>query len=172
MKIKNLLLLMLAIALNSCSSDSETTNIESVSNSEFLSKVDSKWPSSGSVSVHWEIGRKSRDCDGFGICRYVKTVVTINPISVDLGQLRQTNTFYGNAHKLDENQMLVILDPTSREYINEYFGSNNLIFEEDTEFDFSDLGIGFDNFIVKANTIPILYDEETKQYGFILVNNK
>ena len=40
---------MLAIALNSCSSDSETTNLESVSNSEFLSKVDSKWPSSGSV---------------------------------------------------------------------------------------------------------------------------
>lgn len=52
--------------------------------------------------------------------------------------------------------MLVILDPTSREYINEYFGSNNLIFEEDTEFDFSDLGIGFDNFIVKANTIPYI----------------
>lgn len=57
MKIKKILLLMFAIAFYSCSSDSETTNVESVSNSEFLSRVDSKWPSSGSVSVHWEIGR-------------------------------------------------------------------------------------------------------------------
>ncbi|WP_291113739.1 hypothetical protein [Flavobacterium sp. UBA6135] len=172
MKIGKIFLLMFAISIFSCSSENDTVESESLSNSEQNTNFEARWPSSGSVSVHWEIGRKSRDCDGIGICRYTKTIIKIDPITVDLSQLRATNTFYGEAIKIDSDSLLVVVDPTSRIYINEFFGDDSIIFEEDTEFNFSDLSLGFDNFNVKAGTFPILYDEETKQYGFILVNSK
>lgn len=171
MKIKIVLLCSFVIIAFGCSKDSvmEDSAIRLNSNSVENEATSAKLPG-GSVTVKWEIGRKSRGCDGFGICRRTSTVIEIEPLPpVDIELFRRGQFFYGDLHKVNRDQVLISVGNTARQYIHEYFGGYYLQFDEDMYFDFTDVGAA-SNFRVATGVYPMAYDPDDAKYYITLDN--
>ncbi len=171
MKIKSLLLCLLVLLAFSCSEDSvnDSSTIKYNSNSPESYATSAKLPG-GSVTIKWEIGRKCRGCDGFGICRRTSTVIEIEPLPpVDIELFRRGQFFYGDLHKVNTDQVLISVDNIARQYIFEYFGGYYLQFDEDMYFDFSDVRAA-SNFRVRTGVYPMAYDIDSEKYYITLDN--
>ncbi len=156
----------------SCSEDSS-------SNSETSTLQLKGDPPSGNVKTVWTIGRKSRNCDGIGICSYKKTVVTVEGVSVDLSKLKEEKVTFTYTYvpqpmsqgpKSLREKMRIDFEDTSLQYVDEVFGGYQIIMEEDTTFDTSEIADMPATFTVAAGTYSLDISPETGLYGVTFEN--
>lgn len=173
MKAKILFCTLLFSALTaltvSCSNDTNPSS----ENQSFQFKDDDGL--SGSVKTVWTIGRKSRNCFGIGICKYVKTVVKVEDIEVDLSKLKQEKIIYTvtvpkSLSTGGKVAMLWQIRDASYDYIQEYFHGEHIIFEEDTQFNTSEIP-GFEKtFTIAKGTYPLAYNPNSDAYEVMFEN--
>jgi|SRR5690554_4194992 len=169
---KNLVYYLFALiamfVVSSCSTD-ETSSLIETSASEYQYTTYG-WPSSGSVAVSWSIGRKSRNCQGIGICKREKTIVKLEDLTIDVEELIKTFSFYSNVIVKDENNLLLEVDPISAECIEALYGKSSIILEEDFVFEkdgFEELGLNED-FIMPTGEYELTFNNSTGFYDVLI----
>lgn len=164
---------LFAISFTSCSNDSDQT--ENNQNNQMVMKSD--WPKvkEGGVKTVWTIGRKSRNCDGIGICRHEKTS---GYIKFEQGTLNFTITKSSADRDVlayvspapNSNGFSLLIDDAGMEKVKKYFGTEALVLEEDYQFTLqdydSDVEVNID-YLIKAGTYNFSYDSTYGCYEIV-----
>ena len=85
---------------SSCSEDI-TINEAPIEDTSILATK--SWPSKGSVTVAWSIGKKSKSCRGVGICKRTKTEVDLDGLEIDIMELEKTLSYYSKVSNSNES---------------------------------------------------------------------
>lgn len=156
----------------SCSEDS-TSSSES---NEMQLKGD---PPSGSVRTVWKLGRNSRNCKGIGICHYIKTVVGVEGVNIDLSKLKEEKVIFNYTYpgptpmpgpKSLKQSLRMDFEGANLDYLVEMFGGYKIIMEEDTTFDTSEIPDMPATFTVAAGTYDMDISPSTGLYGVTFQN--
>lgn len=183
---KNTILLLAfvlgTLSFNSCSEEQLQEEQLQVENSQELMKsAESDWPKIKEIGVKtkWTIGRKSKNCRKLGICKLkeVKPYIKFETKNANLNQNsdlegREISAFVSVSPSRDAFSFLV--DEENLGYVQDYFGGNKLILEEDYLLEpeeSTDLGVE-QNFILKAGEYEFIFDENYDYYEVIFTNNK
>ena len=120
----------------------------------------------GSISTTWTIGRKSKNCHRFGICKLEKVTITIAEGDVP----NSDGDFYGKVSNNGKKQIELVVDSNNIERIKKAFGGESLILEEDFTIDDVDLlkQLGLDKYTLKSGTYNFEYDKVTSKYRLVL----
>jgi hypothetical protein len=121
----------------------------------------------GSVEVTFEIGRKSKGCEGFGICKVTKVKIKIEEIS--LKSRTNTKTFNGTISSV-KGKLLLSINKDEANIVKEYFNGIQLIIEEEYLVDdrevLKDLGVS--NITVGVGTYNFKFNENNQTYELFL----
>jgi hypothetical protein len=166
-------------ALVSCSSDSESSvDVQNDSFNAALAQRDGD----PDVKVTWKFGRRSRNCDGIGICRYESTTVGIGGVDIKVDEaIKQVQTTVKaikaslrtaeGASTASKSIRIEFVDQPSADWAQRYFGGRAIILGEDFQFDTTAMGLDIvQNFTAPAGSYPITYDAESGLYGFTFVS--
>ncbi len=174
---KILLLFVATFFVLSCSKDSTDSSNNSIPLSETL-KSSSETEASrlkitgGSITV--SIGRKSRDCDGFGICVIKQVSVTVDDNYTLTYNNQNRASVKCNYETTDTKNFYLNFDETIINDLIDLQGSSNFIFEEDFVIDSQSattMGL-VQNFTIAQGTYPIVYNSETKLYEVLLTDSR
>ncbi len=116
------------------------------------------------IGTTWEIGRKSRNCDGFGICRLKEVVIHIGETGAD--DPGKTN-FHSDVYINPKTGLLDIkIDDFNMNKIKAYFGDNLLILEEDCVIDDQNLldSLSVKGYTLKKGIYKFVLNKETSLY--------
>lgn len=131
-----------------------------------------------------EIGRKSRDCKGLGVCAQRISSVTVWDLTINIDALRrQGNTL--NVTPIPIKTPIDEIDPNAirfdflgeayYDYIEEIFGEHSIILEEDVVLDSALInGLPFeisDDFRISEGIYPVNFDNESGFYYVTFYNN-
>jgi hypothetical protein len=176
-KIKLLSIVILSVIVYSCTSN-EMINPEPNETSEIIDSDLARIKEAG-IKTYWSIGRKSRNCEGFGICKlkkvvgYVKFRTNIqNRKQQDLSNNRETDLEAYVVASEFPDEFYFFVDSENLALIKNYFGKESLILDEDfilTKQETLELELK-DNFVMKIGTYNFTYDESTGLYQTVIVN--
>lgn len=164
MKKFSLILPLLAFSLFSCSGE-DTIQDTSASSAAARSGI-----TGGSVTLG--IGRNSRNCGGFGICRIVKASVTIDNHYTITYTNPEARTMQTNYQSVDPNSFYLLVDRSIYGDLVRVEGGEKFIIEESFTFDRETttiMGLA-DNFTVAPNAIPIIWDNADGIYKILIKN--
>lgn len=157
--------------LTSCSEDATISETPIEETSSILATK--SWPSKGSVTVAWSIGRKSKSCRGVGICKRTKTEVDLDGLEIDIMELEKTLSYYSKVSNSNESipddpRLLIEIDPVSAEFLNQQNGGYKIILEEDFVFEneYEELSLTRD-YIINEGVYDLTLNPETGYYETI-----
>jgi len=113
------------------------------------------------IQITLDIGRKSRKCLGFGVCR----------ASVKIGAERRS--FVGNVKIINPNKFILYVDEENMSKIVNGYGEQHLILEEDFTLDYEEivtLNLA-ENFTIGEGIYQFIQDPETSLYWVEISNN-
>jgi hypothetical protein len=113
------------------------------------------------IGTTWDIGRKSRNCGGFGLCK-------CSSITFEYSARKKTreNSFHSTISLNTDNVLLSRVDQLSERIINKYFGGSQIILEEDFIIDELDIlkKLGIETYTIKKGTYKLKYNEKIRMY--------
>jgi len=112
-------------------------------------------PGSGSNAqkILLEFGRASRDCHGFGICRFT--------IDITVGELIDLFQAFNNKGKLNLN-----ISAQAMERNKGKFANNTLVIDEDFAIPTATArALGFNSYTIKKGKYVVVFDPKTNTYN-------
>lgn len=117
------------------------------------------------IGTTWDIGRKSRSCGGFGLCK-------CSSISFEYSQRVKSNqnSFNSIISINAENVLLVRVDQMSERIINKYFGGSQIILDEDFVIDDKEVlkKLHLDSYTLKKGLYKFKFNLKTKMFETII----
>ncbi|MFV8366900.1 hypothetical protein [Flavobacterium sp. XS1P27] len=113
------------------------------------------------IGTTWDIGRRSRNCGGFGLCR-------CSSVTFEYSQRVKTkeNSFNSIVSLNAENKLLSRVDQMSERIINKYFGGSQIIVEEDFVIEDPEIlkKLHLESYIIKKGVYKLKFNSKTKIY--------
>lgn len=165
--IKLILSLFLLLFIVSCSQENSDLDAEQ-SLTETYTDVSNIKIKGGSIKI--SIGRKSRNCRGFGICAIKE--VTVNVDDYTFTYNNQNRELQGGFETITPDQFNLVINDSVAQSIAFEMGDGYFTFEEDFELDEETImfmGLTPD-FTIEAGSYAMIYNLEDKLYRIELNN--
>ena len=168
----NLILAFVCALFLSCSIESDKVNEqENLQTNSSVSNVQAKLFGGGGIS--FGIGRNSRNCGGFGICKINSVSVIIEDHTITwTNQNKTVNCSYGT---VDKDNFYFYFNENIIDELVQIQGGYNLKLEENFVFEDSRITDKMkieSNFQITEGSYPIVYDNEIKMYKVLITNSK
>ncbi|MGZ9674708.1 hypothetical protein [Flavobacterium sp. GNP001] len=113
------------------------------------------------IGTTWDIGRRSRNCGGFGLCR-------LSSVTFEYSQRVKIkeNSFNSFISINTENVLLSRVDQMSERIINKYFGGSQIILEEDFVIEDPEIlkKLHLESYTIKKGVYKLKFNSKTKMY--------
>ena len=162
-------LFVLAILMASCSSEDSSAPVQDNPQSKAVNETSKLF---GGGSITFGIGRTSRDCAGFSICKIKKVSVIIEDHTITWTNQNRPSMTCGYL-KVDSNNFYLLVDKAIIAELRTIEGGNDFIFDEAFTFDpttTSTIGIS-SGFTVGVGRSPIVYDAVNDIYKILITNS-
>lgn len=117
------------------------------------------------IGTTWDIGRKSRSCGGFGLCK-------CSSISFEYSQRVKSNqnSFNSIINTTTEKRILFSVDKQNMLIINNYFKGEQLILDEDFVIDDKEVlkKLHLDSYTLKKGLYKFKFNLKTKMFETII----
>ena len=113
------------------------------------------------IGTTWDIGRKSKSCGGFGLCKCTS-------ITFEYSQrvALKKNAFNATININAENVLLSRIDQMHERIINKYFGGSQIILEEDFVIEDPEVlkKLHIESYTIKKGIYKLKYNKKIKMY--------